>query len=163
MPLLEGSCHCGAVRFRVVSHTPEPYQQCYCAICRKTAGGGGYAVNIMGEADSLEVEGEDHLSSYRARGTEAEGDAPSSAARQFCRNCGSFLFIRDDRYPKWVYPFASAIDTALPVPPERTHVMLHYKAPWVEVLDTPEDMLFGSYPDMSIEEWHRRNGLYRKD
>lgn len=163
MPLLEGSCHCGAVRFRVVSHTPEPYQQCYCSICRKTAGGGGYAINIMGEADTLEVEGEAHLGSYRARGTEDQGDQPSAAARHFCTHCASCLFIRDDRYPKWVYPFASAIDTALPVPPERTHVMLHDKAPWVEVLDTPEDMLFGDGPDLSIEEWHRRRGLYRPD
>ncbi|MCL7942209.1 hypothetical protein M8009_18170 [Halomonas sp. ATCH28] len=33
--LLEGSCHCGAVHFRVDS--PHPYQRCYCSICRKTA------------------------------------------------------------------------------------------------------------------------------
>ena len=39
--LLEGSCRCGAVHFSVQSHTPYPYQLCYCAICRKTAGGGG--------------------------------------------------------------------------------------------------------------------------
>jgi hypothetical protein len=41
--LLEGSCHCGAVNFRVESETP--YQACYCSICRKTAGGGGYSIN----------------------------------------------------------------------------------------------------------------------
>lgn len=38
---LEGSCHCGAVRFGVESPHPYPYQRCYCSICRKTAGGGG--------------------------------------------------------------------------------------------------------------------------
>jgi hypothetical protein len=43
--LLEGSCHCGAIRFRVESETPYPYQACYCSICRKTAGG-GYAINL---------------------------------------------------------------------------------------------------------------------
>ena len=163
MPKLEGSCHCGAVRFSVVSHTPEPYQQCYCSICRKTAGGGGYAINIMGEAETLAVEGEEHVAVYRARGTESEGDQPSSARRHFCRHCASCLYILDDRWPKWVYPFASAIDTALPVPPERTHIMLHFKASWVEVMDTPEDILFGAYPDMSIEDWHRKEGLYRTD
>lgn len=36
--LLEGSCHCGAVRFTVHSKHPVPYQRCYCSICRKTAG-----------------------------------------------------------------------------------------------------------------------------
>ena len=45
---LEGSCHCRAVKFTVTSHTPYPYMRCYCSICRKTAGGGGFAINIMG-------------------------------------------------------------------------------------------------------------------
>src|SRR3546814_2581266 len=40
---LTGSCHCGAVRFTVDSVNPYPYQRCYCSICRKTQGGGGYA------------------------------------------------------------------------------------------------------------------------
>ena len=34
MPMrLEGSCRCGAVSFSVDSHTPYPYQRCYCSIC----------------------------------------------------------------------------------------------------------------------------------
>src|SRR3954454_21750433 len=58
MPMrLEGSCRCGAVRFWVDSHTPYPYQRCYCSICRKSAGGGGYAINIMGDAATLKIEG----------------------------------------------------------------------------------------------------------
>ena len=39
--LLEGSCHGGAVRFRVRSAHPYPFNLCYCSICRKTGGGGG--------------------------------------------------------------------------------------------------------------------------
>ena len=54
-PRLDGSCHCGAVRFSVSSHTPHPYQLCYCTICRKTAGGGGYAINLMAVAGTLEI------------------------------------------------------------------------------------------------------------
>ena len=41
MMLLEGSCHCGAIRFRVRSAHPCPFNLCYCNICRKTGGGGG--------------------------------------------------------------------------------------------------------------------------
>ena len=55
--LLEGSCHCGAVRFSVESPHPYPYQRCYCSICRKTAGGGGYAINLSGSAETLLVWG----------------------------------------------------------------------------------------------------------
>ncbi len=46
---LEGSCHCGRVRFSVQSRTPQPHLHGYCSICRKTAGGGS-AINIMGRA-----------------------------------------------------------------------------------------------------------------
>ena len=63
---LEGSCHCGAVRFGVVSHTPYPFMRCYCSICRKTAGGGGYAINIMGDAQTLSVRGRKDVAIYQA-------------------------------------------------------------------------------------------------
>ena len=62
--LLEGSCHCGATRFQVESETPYPYQACYCSICRKTAGGGGYAINLGADANTLEVEGKENLHSF---------------------------------------------------------------------------------------------------
>ena len=45
--------------------------------------------------------------------------------------CGSALWLYDKRWPDLVHPFASAIDTPLPVPPRSTHLML-IKAPWVE-------------------------------
>ena len=57
MLTLKGSCRCGKARFSVASHAPQPYQLCYCSICRKTAGGGGYAINLSAVADTLEVTG----------------------------------------------------------------------------------------------------------
>ena len=87
MPVrLEGSCRCGAVCFAMASHTPQPYQLCYCSICRKTAGGGGYAINLMGTAGSLEVTGREGLAVYQAEIEEPGADgvcrprpAPGSA------------------------------------------------------------------------------------
>ncbi|MGB3390465.1 MAG: GFA family protein, partial [Pseudaminobacter sp.] len=64
--LLKGSCRCGAVRFSVESHTPVPYQLCYCSICRKQQGGGGYAINLGADANTLRIDGEEHLGLYRA-------------------------------------------------------------------------------------------------
>src|SRR5215472_80771 len=67
MPMrLEGSCRCGAISFSVDSHTLYPYQRCYCSICRKSAGGGGYAINIMGLADTLKVKGKTALGVWNA-------------------------------------------------------------------------------------------------
>ncbi len=167
---LQGSCHCGAVRFAVESRTPHPYMRCYCSICRKTAGGGGYAINIMGEAETLVVEGEENLSIYRVRlsrtaeaGEVAAGEqALSPARRHFCRVCGSALWATDRRWPELVHPFASAIDTPLPAPPERVHIMLESKAPWVEAPKTDRDTHFPAYPDESIEDWHRRVDVYEE-
>jgi hypothetical protein len=125
--LLEGSCHCGAVRFRVESPEPYPFMYCYCSICRKTAGGGGYAINLGALSGTLEVEGEENISVYRARiGEERD---PSSARRSFCSVCGSALWVYDPCWTELVHPFASAIDTPLPKPPERDHIMLDYAAP----------------------------------
>lgn len=160
MPLLEGSCHCGAVRFSLRSHTPQPYMRCYCSICRKTAGGGGYAINIMGQAETLKVEGGEHMSVYQARGALDDPEAVSPARRHFCKRCGSALFISDPRWPQWVYPFASAIDTPLPQPPERVHILLDSKAPWVRVPAGRHDIGFPGYPEESIEGWHKARGLY---
>ena len=154
---LEGSCHCGAVRFTVMSHTPQPYMQCYCSICRKTAGGGGYAINIMGQAETLTVEGQDNMTVYRALLSDG---TRSSARRHFCKICGSALFIKDPSWPQWVYPHASAIDTPLPRPKERTHIMLDSKASWVTLPRGKGEVRFDDYPDQSIEDWHKTRGLY---
>lgn len=152
---LEGSCHCGAVRFSCDSPHPAPYQRCYCSICRKTAGGGGYAINIMGLTDTLEIEGEDNITVFHAR-TE---HGISSGERRFCSTCGSALWVYDDAWPDLIHPFASAIDSDLPKPPNSTHLMLDFKPNWVEPQIGPDDKTFDRYPEESIAEWHDRNGM----
>ncbi len=159
--LLEGSCHCGAVRFTLNSRHPYPFNLCYCSICRKTGGGGGYAINIGGEAATLAVEGREHVRVYRARIRESADEEPweSPAERHFCATCASALWVFDPRWPELVHPFASAIDTPLPAPPERTHLMLDSKAPWVTPAIGPNDRSFPDYPDEPIADWHARLGL----
>lgn len=152
--LLEGSCHCGSVKFRVESSTPYPYQACYCSICRKTAGGGGYVINLGAVANTLEVEGEENLSVYTARAQDR-----GESERIFCKHCGSFLWLFNAMWSDLVHPFASAIDTPLPKPPERVRLMLNYAAPWCEIPENGNELLFPEYPEESLEEWHRRHGL----
>jgi len=161
---LEGSCHCGAVRFSLNSRTPYPFMRCYCTVCRKTAGGGGYAINLAGEAATLEASGETAV--YRVAlarlgpgHDDLDGSGLSPGRRHFCPACGSALWAADPRWPELVHPFASAIDTALPRPPETVHMMLAFAAPWVVVPNGPTDRHFAGYPDESIEAWHRRHGL----
>ncbi len=159
---LKGSCRCGAVRFSVKSHTPVPYQLCYCSICRKQQGGGGYAINLGADAATLKVEGEANLGLFCAQIEDDEHASCtlSSGERRFCRECGSALWLYDPSWPELIHPFASAIDSKLPVPPSRVHLMLKYKAEWVEPDIGPDDAMFDLYPEKSIEEWHKAEGLW---
>jgi len=158
--LLEGSCHCGAVSFQVNSRTPYPFNYCYCSICRKTAGGGGSAINIMGDTPSLQVKGSDNLAIYQAT---IDGKT-STAMRHFCQRCGSHLWLWDPRWPDLIHPLASAIDTDLPEPPERVHLMLGSKASWCTVpLSSDTDRHFEVYPEEAIEAWHEKRGLLRTE
>ncbi|MDH3452393.1 MAG: GFA family protein [Gammaproteobacteria bacterium] len=158
--LLKGSCHCGAVQFSVQSPHPYPFNLCYCSICRKTAGGGGYAINLGGDYQTLKIAGKEHLRAYRAKLRDARGHArQSQAQRHFCGECGSALWLWDPRWPELVHPHASAIDTPLPAPPERTHMMLASRAQWVPVHAAPGDKQCDEYPDESLAAWHQRLGL----
>ena len=158
---LQGSCHCRRIRFKVESAEPVPFMRCYCSICRKTAGGGGYAINLGAATQGMKVTGKRHLGIYRARMQE-EGEArahASEARRYFCVRCGSALWVWDPRWPELVHPHASAIDTPLPQAPENVHIMLASKAPWVPVEGKAGDARFDRYPDQSLAEWHEAKGL----
>lgn len=157
---LAGSCHCGAVKFHFESLARYPYLRCYCKLCRKTAGGGGYAVNIKGLADSLQISGKENVTEYTVPSDDiAKTDhAGDCAKRFFCKNCGSSLWANNSAWLQWIFPFASAIDTPLPVPPENVHIMLKYSAEWCA--PKKEDPLaFAEYPNEGLEDWHERLGL----
>ncbi|WKB51831.1 GFA family protein [Eleftheria terrae] len=158
---LEGSCHCGAVRFSVEAHSPVPYLHCHCSICRKTAGGGGYAINLGADAATLKVRGRRHVAVYHALLREPGQRAKRSpAGRHFCAQCGSALWLSDPRWPELVHPHASAIDTPLPQPPEVVEAGLAFAAPWVQVPAGRRHRQCQQWPQESLEDWHRRHGLY---
>lgn len=157
--LLEGSCHCGIVRFRCESAEPVPYQRCYCSICRKTGGNGGFLINIAAVANTLEVEGREHTKVYRAM-IERDGEhKPSRHERHFCGKCGCHLWAFNERWPDLLHPVAGSIDTELPAVPERVHMMIGSKPSWVEVEGQPGDDRFDAYPNESIADWHSKRGL----
>ena len=158
---LKGSCHCGKVKFTVESAEPVPFMRCYCSICRKTAGSGGYAINLGAMAKGMKVTGKGFLGIYRARlpSKTGSGTRLSSARRHFCTNCGSALWVWDPTWPELVHPHAGAIDTPLPVPPDNVHCLVASKAPWVKIEGSPHDPRFKHYPNLSLAQWHETKGL----
>ena len=157
---LEGSCHCRSIRFSVEADSPAPFMRCYCSICRKTAGAGGYAINLGAVTRTMKVTGKRHLRIYRAKLADAGGGSHTSSARRyFCAQCGSALWLWDPTWPELVHPHASAVDTPLPTPPEHVHCMVGSKANWVEVEGHARDPRFDEYPDQSLAEWHKAHGF----
>jgi len=185
---LQGSCRCGAIKFSCLSHTPVPFMACYCSICRKVAGSGGYGINILAQSNSFKVQypgggtysgtgsnfpiittttssndADKYFGVYRVMMPGESGGVlqPSTNARVFCKICSSMLWCKDPTWDEWIYPFASAIDTALPKAKKMVHMMTGSKAGWVEVKKlSDEDEKYEEYPELSIEEWHKKNGCY---
>ena len=156
---LEGSCHCGAVRFTVEAPHPYPFNLCYCSICRKTAGGGGFAINLGALS---RYAGGDRRRAHPELQTPAwttarPARASASSAAPAARRSGSGTRAGPSSCTRT--PRRST--RALPVPPERTHLLLADRAPWVEPCVGPHDKTFDGYPDEGIAEWHERLGLLR--
>jgi hypothetical protein len=110
--------------------------RCYCSICRKTDGG-------------------DHIGVFNA----VIDGRRSSGERRFCRDCGTALWVWDPGWPELVHPFASAIDTPLPVPPQTVHILLDDKPDWVVADIRAGDETHPGYPDKSLRDWHEAHGL----
>ncbi|KAJ1788690.1 hypothetical protein LPJ62_002755 [Coemansia sp. RSA 2167] len=162
MKHLHGSCHCGAVEFEFDSSAPVPFMRCYCSICRKTSGGGGYTINIMGMSDTLQVtKGKDTVRSYRAVKDKSEPKSEQVLCqnRYFCPTCASYLWAHSEEWPEWIYPYASAIDTELPVPKQMTSIMLENAVEWADPRNIPGrdtgNEMFDEYPSYSLEQWHK--------
>ena len=156
--LLEGSCHCGKVRFTVEAQSPVPFMHCHCSICRKTAGSSGFAINLGAHSATLKVRGAKHLGRYHAILREPGKRATrSQAERRFCRECGSPLWLYDKRWPDLVHPHASAVDTSLPKPREVVEAALAYAPAWVDVPRGKGHVHCQQWPEESLDEWHKRH------
>ncbi len=140
--LLQGSYHCGAVSFSVNGHGPQPYQRCYCTICRKASGAGGFAINLLAVSRAL------------------NNGEPLKYHRSFCQNCGSHLWVRNENWPGLVHPLPSVVDTPLPKPAHFVAMMSDSAAPWMELHVGDHIERCPEYPPQSIEAWHRSRGLW---
>ena len=157
--LLEGSCQCEKVRFKVQSETPVPFMFCFCSICRKTTGG-AFGCNIMGVRATLKVTGAKNLRRYHARiRNPGKPTEISDGERWFCGACGTHLWVADKRWPEGVWPNAGAIDTPLPRAPAHVFMMTRYKPDWVPLDGLGEGPRYPEYPELSIAAWHEQNGV----
>lgn len=76
-----GSCHCGAVRFEIISDFPE-LTTCDCSICRRK---NALMVKVH-ESDFRLLSGAESLAEYRFH--------THTARHYFCKTCGIYPFHR---------------------------------------------------------------------
>ncbi|MGB8224786.1 MAG: GFA family protein [Polyangiales bacterium] len=84
--VVEGGCHCGAVRYRVTLRACEAVE-CNCSICTKK----GFLHLIVPESDFELLCGGDALTTYTF-GTH-------TAKHHFCRHCGIHSYYRPRSHP----------------------------------------------------------------
>lgn len=125
--LLEGSCLCGGVRYRVRVDGPlEAMACCHRVQCRK-ASGAEFATNANAEAANFEfLAGEELLRGYEwSVGNE----------RVFCGRSGSPILKRSAEHPERIQLRLGCVDTPIEQTPA-VRVYLSEKAGWTEVLDS---------------------------
>jgi len=83
-----------------------------------------------------------------------------TSQRSFCSNCSSMLWLWDHHWPELIHPFASAIDTELPVPEEMVCVRGDSKPKWMRWPEGKKSVHEGFNGETSIEGWHKEKGVY---
>lgn len=81
MQMYEGSCHCGAVRFRIETDFPE-LTMCDCSICRRK---NALMVKVHESRFTL-LAGQESLTEYQFHS--------KTARHYFCKVCGIYPFHR---------------------------------------------------------------------
>lgn len=88
MPMLNGSCHCGAVQYTVeIDGVPENLRRCNCSLCRRKG-----ALMASVPEDKLTItKGKDSLTLYQWN--------LKIASHYFCSTCGIYTFHRPRSAP----------------------------------------------------------------
>jgi len=116
----EGSCNCGAVRYRVFGPFGR-FQYCHCSRCRKETGS-AHAAKLFVSADRFEwLAGEERVQRY---------DHPEAKywSRGFCSTCGSPMPHETRGGGTMIIPGGS-LDTDPGARPERS-IYFGSRAPW---------------------------------
>jgi hypothetical protein len=124
VPMLEGSCLCGAVRYRARGPLVQ-MARCHCRECRK-ASGAEFATNGTVEAAGFELlQGHDTL---------REHESSPGNFRVFCGACGSPLYKRWADNPQRIRLRLGCLDSEVDERP-LARVFVSEKPDWSEISD----------------------------
>lgn len=117
--LIEGGCHCGAIRYQV-SGEALTHALCHCVDCRRCAGAPMVAWTMYAsEAVKL------------AKGTPKTYHSSEHGRRHFCPDCGTGLFYTNSVVLPGITDIQSATyDNPDAVPP-RAHIQVAERISWM--------------------------------
>jgi hypothetical protein len=121
--MLEGGCHCGAVRYEARGEPFEP-ALCHCVDCRRVSGAPALAWFTV-----------------LARDFSYTGAAPARyvssdrAMREFCNRCGAQItFIQNDMAGRQIDVTTASLDAPEAVPPAQ-NIFVHSRIAWMRTID----------------------------
>jgi hypothetical protein len=88
----KGGCLCGAIRYNV-SAEPVRVTFCHCAFCQRSTGS-AYAVEPVFSRFDFEI-----IKGTTAVYTHRSVESGKTLAVNFCRNCGTKIFLDFERFP----------------------------------------------------------------
>ena len=113
----DGGCLCGNVRFRVTTPMLDS-GYCHCRMCQKNSGAPVTAWATFCTSGFSWIIGEPRTYS-----------SSTSARREFCAGCGSYLAFRSDIFPGEVSVNTASFDDPVAFPP-RKHIFVESRIPW---------------------------------
>ena len=117
-----GGCLCGAVRFKAGGR-PLWVAHCHCRSCRRNTGSA--AATFVGfEQDRF---------TYAAGAPGTYASSPG-VTRSFCRDCGTPLTYRAERFPGEVHVYICTLDRPQDFVPQ-SHVHVGEQLPWLHFAD----------------------------
>jgi hypothetical protein len=139
--MLEGGCDCGKVRYRIKAD-PIMVNCCHCHLCQRQTGS-GFAINILVEADQVELLDEAPVANHV--------ESPSGMGQKIlrCQHCGVSVWgIYGAAGDGALFVRAGTLDNPAAVTP-RAHIYTESKLPWVTIPEgVPQFERFYSGKDM---------------
>ncbi len=132
--VIEGGCHCGAIRYRVEG-AAMTHALCHCTDCRRHAGAPMVGWTMYTESACT-----------MTRGTPKIYASSEHGRRYFCADCGTGLFYKNDKVLPGIIDIQSATYDDPAAVPARVHIQIAERISWME--HAHELPTFQRYPPM---------------
>lgn len=143
-PVVQGSCLCGAVRFRAV--LPSKWvAHCHCSYCRR-AHGAPFVTWAGFATEQVTVDPAAQQPTWY--------ESSAGARRAFCPKCGSPMLFESSRWPGETHIARALIEGSLDREPS-AHVFYESHVPWLQVNDSlPKKPSQGSQTQATAQAAH---------